>query len=149
MLGLRFLPALRKESDVTKSESIFDLVESLWRDPFNFSLFREVTYPAINISENEKEIKVKAELPGLEPKDVELTIQNNTLILKGEKKLEEEEKKDNFHRIECSYGSFYRSIPLPTEIDESKVSAKFKNGILEIRLPKKEEARGKKIPIES
>ncbi|WP_461833616.1 Hsp20/alpha crystallin family protein [Desulfothermus sp.] len=149
MLGLRFLPALRKDSDVTKSESIFDLVESLWRDPFNFSLFREVTYPAINISENEKEIKVKAELPGLEPKDVELTIQNNTLILKGEKKLEEEEKKDNFHRIECSYGSFYRSIPLPTEIDESKVSAKFKNGILEIRLPKKEEARGKKIPIES
>jgi len=148
MLGLRFLPALR-ESDVTKSESIFDLMESFWRDPFNFSLFREATYPAINISENEKEIKVKAELPGLEPKDVELTIQNNTLILKGEKKLEEEEKKDNFHRIECSYGSFYRSIPLPTEIDESKVSAKFKNGILEIRLPKKEEARGKKIPIES
>ncbi|GAB6888452.1 Hsp20/alpha crystallin family protein [Desulfothermus okinawensis JCM 13304] len=149
MLGLRFLPALRKENDVAKTESIFDLMENLWRDPFNFSLFRDVTYPAVNISENEKEVKVRAELPGLDPKDVELTIQNNTLILKGEKKLEEEEKKDNFHRIECSYGSFYRSIPLPTEIDESKVSAKFKNGVLEIRLPKKEEARGKKIPIES
>lgn len=144
-----FLPTLRKRTDVRKSDDIFDIVESFWRDPFNFSLFKDIDYPAVNISENEKEIKVKAELPGIEPKDIELTIQNNTLILKGEKKFEEEEKKDNFHRIECRYGSFYRTIPLPAEVDESKVSAKFKNGVLEIKLPKKEEAKGKRIPIES
>ncbi len=143
------LPTLRRSSDVPKSSDIFDIIESFWREPFNFSLFGEPQYPAVNISENDKEIKVKAEIPGIDPKDVELTIQNNTLVLKGEKKFEEEEKKDNFHRVECRYGSFYRTIPLPAEIDESKVSAKFKNGVLEIKLPKKEESKGKKIPIES
>ncbi len=145
----RFLPALRREKDIAKPESLFDLMESFFKDPFEFSLLRDVAYPAVNISENEKEVKVKAELPGLDPKDIELSIQNNTLILKGEKKMEEEEKKDNFHRIECSYGSFYRAIPLPSEIDDTKVSAKFKNGVLEVILPKKEGAQGKKIEIES
>ncbi len=145
----RFLPALKKQSqELQRPADIFDLMESFWRDPFGFSPFKEPAFPAINMSENEKEIKVEAELPGMEPKDVELTIQDNNLIIKGEKKFKEEESKDNFHRIECSYGSFYRAIPLPTEVDESKISAKFKNGILKIKLPKKEGAKGRKIPIE-
>ncbi len=146
----RFLPALRRQDrGIERTGDVFDLMESFWKDPFNFSLFKDVSYPAVNISENDKEIKVKAELPGLDSKDIDLSIQNNTLILKGEKKFEEEESKENFHRIECSYGSFYRAIPLPAEVDESKVSAKFKNGVLEIKLPKKEEIRAKKIEIKS
>ncbi len=145
----RFLPALKRRSEeLQRPADIFDLMEAFWKDPFGVDLFKESHFPAINMSENENEIKIEAELPGMDPKDIELTLQNNNLIIKGEKKFKEEKSKDNFHRIECSYGSFYRSIPLPAEVEEKDISARFKNGILEIKLPKKEGAKGRTIPIE-
>ena len=94
---------------------------------------------------------MKAELPGLEEKDVEVLLDNETLTIKGEKKEEKEDKGKGYYHVECSYGSFHRVIPLPAGIDQKKVQAQFKNGVLNITLPKAEEAKakGKKIPIKS
>ena len=96
--------------------------------------------PSIDVSETDKAYKVKAELPGLEEDDVELVFQDNTLFLKGEKKLEKEEEKEDYHYKESSYGSFHRTIPFSTRIDEEKVSAQFKKGVLTITLEKSPEA---------
>lgn len=103
----------------------------------------------MNISENDKEVKVKAELPGLEAEDIDISLRNNTLILQGEKKFEDEETKDNYHRIERSYGRFYRAISLPAEVEAEKIKAKYKKGVLEVKLPKSEQAQAKKIEIQS
>jgi HSP20 family protein len=92
--------------------------------------------PKVNVSETEKEVLVTAELPGIEEKDVEVTLDNGVLAIKGEKKAEKEEKNKNYHRIERSYGSFVRSIALPHEVEEEKVEATFKNGVLTVKLPK-------------
>ncbi|OPY09605.1 MAG: Spore protein SP21 [Syntrophaceae bacterium PtaB.Bin095] len=108
-------------------------------------------HPSIDVKESDKEISVKAELPGLEEKDVEVLLDNETLTIKGEKKEEKEDKGKGYYHVECSYGSFHRVIPLPAGIDQKKVQAQFKNGVLNITLPKAEEAKakGKKIPIKS
>jgi HSP20 family protein len=108
-------------------------------------------HPSIDVKESEKEISVKVELPGLEEKDVEVLLDNETLTIRGEKKEEKEDKGKNHYHVECSYGSFHRVIPLPASIDQKKVQAQFKNGILSVTLPKTEEAstKGKKIPIKS
>lgn len=147
----RFLPETRREGamETQRPRSLFDMMEDMWRTPFEFGSLREYDFPAVNISENDKDILVKAELPGMEAKDIDISINKNNLILQGEKKFEDEEKKENYHRIERTYGNFYRAIPLPTDIDEDNISAKFKNGILEVKLPKIEKSRGKKIEIES
>ncbi|HAJ25701.1 MAG TPA: molecular chaperone [Syntrophus sp. (in: bacteria)] len=107
--------------------------------------------PSIDIKENEKEITVKAELPGLDEKDVEVHMADNTLTIKGEKKKETEDKGQNYYHLERSYGSFQRVIPLHVAINEKQVDATFKNGILTINLPKKDEAmaKGKKIAIKT
>jgi HSP20 family protein len=92
--------------------------------------------PTVNVSEDEKEILVTADLPGMEQKDVEVTITKDSLTIRGEKKEETEEKDKNFYRMERSYGSFERIIPLSSEIEETKTKATFKNGVLKINLPK-------------
>ena len=98
--------------------------------------------------ESDDEIVLKAELPGIELKDVEVLIKDNILTLRGERKFEKEEKKENYHRIERSYGAFQRSFTLPATVEQDKVKAKMKDGILEVRLPKAKEAKSKKIEIE-
>jgi HSP20 family protein len=147
----RFLPDIRKDMDVRarRPRSVMDLMEDMWRAPFEFGSLREFDFPAVNLSEDEKEIKVKAELPGMEAKDIEISVNNNSLVLQGEKKFEDEEKRDNYHRIERSYGTFYRAVSLPSEVDEDKITAKYKHGILEVKLPKSEKSKGKKIEIET
>ncbi len=114
-----------------RNPSVFDLMESFWNQPLtNFDRFAFETdeFPSIDVSENEKEIKVTAELPGLEPKDIDVSVAQGCLTIKGEKKFEDEEKKENYHRRECSYGCFQRSVTLPANIDESKIDATYKNG---------------------
>lgn len=146
----RFLPVLkRKNVPLDRPATMWDLMEAAWNRPFDFFLSEDVNFPSINLSENGKEIRIKAELPGMEAKDVDISLQNDHLIIQGEKKFEEEENKDNFHRLECSYGSFYRSIPLPAAVDATKIKAKFKNGVLKIVLPKLQDAGQKKIEIQS
>lgn len=103
--------------------------------------------PTVDVSETEKEIVVEAELPGLRKEDIEVSLENSTLSIRGERKREEEKKEDQYISTERFYGSFYRSVDLPTYVDDKNVKANYKDGILEIRMPKKEEAKPKKIEI--
>lgn len=103
--------------------------------------------PSINVSETEKEIAVSAELPGMDEKDVTVELDDDVLTLKGEKKMETDEKGKGWHRIEHRYGSFQRSIQLPAGVDASKVKSTYKKGILNVTLPKLPEEQGKKKTI--
>ncbi len=103
--------------------------------------------PAVDIYEDEHNITVKAELPGIDPKDVDVRVENNTLTIKGERKFEKEEKEENFHRIERRYGNFVRSFILPNTVDTDNVKADYENGVLKIQLAKRAEARPKQIKV--
>ena len=105
--------------------------------------------PVVDIYEDDQEFVVKAELPGLESKDVDVQIQENVLTLKGERRLEREIDKERYHRLERSYGTFQRSFTLPNIVEEEKVKAKFKDGVLEIRIPKEERVKPKQIKVEA
>ena len=104
--------------------------------------------PPVDIYETEDAIVLKAELPGVDPKDVEVRVEDNTLYLKGERKFEKEVKEQNYHRVERSYGSFARSFSLPNSIDAEKVKAEYKDGMLTLTMPKREEAKPKTIKID-
>ena len=104
--------------------------------------------PSVDIYENGDNLVLKAELPGVDPKDVEVRVENNTLYLKGERKFENEVKEQNYHRVERSYGSFARSFSLPNSISTDKVKAEFKDGLLTLTMPKREEAKPKTIKID-
>ncbi len=104
-------------------------------------------YPAVDIYEGEKEITLKAELPGIDKKDVHVDINGGVITLRGERKIEKENKKENYHRVERSYGIFNRSFTLPTTVDPGKVKANYKDGVLSVTLPRKEEAKPKSIPV--
>jgi HSP20 family protein len=103
--------------------------------------------PAVDITEDDKEWLVKADLPEVKKDDVKVTIENGVLTVTGERKLEKEEKNKKYHRIERSYGSFLRSFTLPDAADGSKVSADFKDGVLTVHLPKGEKARPKAVEV--
>ena len=103
--------------------------------------------PSLDVAETKNEIVVKAEVPGLDPKDIDISLSDGLLTIKGEKKQEREEKEENFHLVERSYGSFARSIRLPNEVQSDKINASYKNGVLKIVLPKSEEAKKKEIKI--
>ncbi|HQP29278.1 MAG TPA: Hsp20/alpha crystallin family protein, partial [Syntrophales bacterium] len=100
---------------------------------------------------DEKEVVVKAELPGIDEKDLDVSLSEHALTIKGEKKEEKEDQGKGYYRMERSYGSFHREIPLPASIDAKKVEAAFKNGLLTVTLPKTEEARkaDRKISVKS
>lgn len=104
--------------------------------------------PNVDVSETKDDIVVKAEVPGLGKEDIKITLQDNVLTLKGEKKQEKEEKDTNFYGMERSYGSFTRSFNLPTLVLADKIKASYKDGVLNITLPKAEEVKPKQIPIE-
>jgi HSP20 family protein len=103
--------------------------------------------PALDVFEEKDELVVKAELPGMEKDNVEVNLTNHTLTIKGEKKKEEEVKEEKYYRSERSYGSFVRTLQLPADVQADKVKASFKNGVLEVRLPKTEEAKAKEIKV--
>ncbi len=103
--------------------------------------------PSVDVAETKDDVVIKAEIPGMKKEDVKISIQDNVLTLKGEKKQEKEEKDANFHRIERSYGAFCRSFTLPTSVKTDKIKATYKDGVLNITLPKTEEVKPKEIPI--
>jgi len=103
--------------------------------------------PAIDVYEENDDVVVKAELPGIEKDNLEVNLTDHTLTIKGEKKKEEEIKDEKYYRSERSYGSFMRTLELPTDVQSDKVQATFKNGILEVRIPKTEEAKAKEIKV--
>jgi HSP20 family protein len=103
--------------------------------------------PAVDIYETDSEIMVQAELPGVDRKDIALQLENNVLTLKGDRRFEKETNQDNYHRIERSYGGFSRAFTIPTIVDEEKIRADYRDGILKIALPKKEQVKAKQIKI--
>jgi len=149
--GLAPLKALR---DLLTPEPAHNLQERLNRlfeetflplkaEPFSIAAWS----PSCDIYETGTEIVVKAEIPGVKKEDIKLSMQDNVLTLSGERKFEEETKKENYVRVERGYGSFMRSFTLPPSVDSKKISAEFKDGLLEVKLPKFEEARPKEVEI--
>ncbi len=103
--------------------------------------------PSLDVAETKNDIVVKAEVPGMNPEDIDISLSNGVLTIKGEKKQEREEKEENYHLVERSYGSFTRSIQLPGEVRNDKINASYRNGVLKVTLPKSEEAKKKEIKI--
>ncbi len=103
--------------------------------------------PAVNVYEDEKKVVLKLEVPGIAEKDLDVSVENNTLTVKGERKFAAEEKEENFHRIERRYGSFYRAFTLPTTVDTESIDAKYDAGVLRLELKKKPEAQPKQIKV--
>ncbi len=103
--------------------------------------------PAVDIYETDEKMVIKAELPGLKKEDIDIEVRDNTLTLKGERKFEKEIKQENYHRVERAYGSFQRSFTLPSTIKQEAIEATFKDGILEVSLPKAAEVKPKKVEI--
>ncbi len=103
--------------------------------------------PACDIYEDEEAVSLKFELAGVDPKDVDVRFENGVLTVKGERKLEKEEKRENYHRVERSYGTFTRSFSLPGSLDAERIKAETKNGVLTITLPKKPEAKPRAIQV--
>jgi HSP20 family protein len=120
---------------------MFD-IEPSWRSSFSFSM------PAIDMSEDEKAYKISAELPGMDTKDIDVSVSGDMLVLKGEKRQEKEEKDKNYHFSERAYGSFQRAFDLPASVDRNKVTADFSKGVLTITLPKTAEAQKPHTKIE-
>ena len=108
---------------------------------------RQSWTPSIDVVESDDDIKLKAELAGMNPDDINIEVQDNVLTLSGERHFEEEVKEDKYYRIERRYGSFSRSIALPQTVDESKIEANYENGVLEVTVPKTEIAKPKKINV--
>jgi HSP20 family protein len=103
--------------------------------------------PSVDISETDTAYLIKGEIPGVKKEDVKVTIQDGMLTIQGERKIEKEEKDKKFHRVECSYGSFVRSFRVPDDADESAVKAEFKDGMLNVTLPKSAKAKAKSINV--
>ena len=168
MLNLLFL----KQKEVVKMTLIphkrknwlsdpFSELESLQREMnklFDFSFTRNPLggstllggqwAPAIDVYESRDDILVKADLPGLTKDEIQVSVQNSNLIIKGEKKKDLEVKEENYFKTERFYGSFYRTVQLPAQVDSDKVDAKYEDGVLSLTLPKKEEAKPKQITID-
>jgi len=117
------------------------------RFPATTGLFDRSFSPALDVIENSQDFTVKCELPGLDQKDIDVSIASNVLTIKGQKRDEREEKKGKYYKKESWSGSFQRTLPLPASIENDKIQAEFKEGILTITLPKKEEAKTKQIAV--
>jgi HSP20 family protein len=103
--------------------------------------------PAVDIYEHEGNVVLMAELPGIDPKDVDVRVESNVLSLRGKRELASEVEREDYHRVERAYGSFSRSFALPSAVDTDKIKAEFKDGVLQVTLPQKEEAKPKQIAI--
>ena len=124
-------------------------LQNWWSDTGDFEKGFAVAdwQPKVDISERDDALEVKVDLPGIKPEDVDISVADNRLTIKGERKEEKETKEKTVHRVERSYGSFYRSIALPAGTDPDQVSAQSDNGVITVTLPKPSEAQGKKIAV--
>jgi len=143
---MRLVPYIRR----TEAPVAARLFEEFFNDfPFSssFQNSRETYSPAVDILEKDGDLILRAELPGMTEKQIELKVEGNTLTLKGERKMENEDKKSNYHRVESFYGSFMRTFRLPDTVSMDKISADYKNGVLTITLPQKPEVKPREIPV--
>ena len=135
------LMTLRQEVD-----RLFDRFFEPWRGQEEAPATGEWA-PNLDVSETKDALIVKADVPGMEAKDIQVSLQEQMLTIKGEKQQEKDEKDENFHRVERSYGAFMRAVRLPVPVDAGKVAASFKNGVLTITLPKTPAGKGTAIPV--
>jgi HSP20 family protein len=124
-------------------------LQSWWSDNGDYGEFVGNWQPSVDIAETDDAIEVKADLPGIKPKDIDISVSDNRLIIKGERKEETETKDKEIHRIERRCGSFYRSIALPAGCQADQVSAESDNGVITIRLPKPAEAKPKRVSVKA
>lgn len=149
---MKIIPWKRKEgfADMENIQSemnrMFNSSLSRWFDD-DRGLLESVWSPAVDIHESKDDIVVTADLPGVTKDDVDVSVHGDTLMIKGEKKQEKEEKDKDFVRTERFYGNFSKSITLPCEVDVAKADANYKDGVLKLTLPKKEDAKPKQIQI--
>ena len=130
-------------------ETMFD---RFFRDPWGTSLWESLPArvgwgPRMDLAETENELTITAEVPGVDPRELQIDVTGGVLTLRGEKKHEKEEKRKNYHYTECHYGSFQRSVQLPSTVDSEKEDAAFKDGVLTITLAKRADAKPKKITV--
>jgi len=129
-----------------------DRINRVFRDSYTApgqdeSLTTSSFAPAVDVYEDEHKVALKIEAPGIDEKDIDVRVENNTLTVHGERKIEKEEKEENYRRVERQYGSFTRSFTLPQTVDTENVSANYEKGVLKITLPKKAEAKPKQIKV--
>jgi len=143
---MELLPRKRNRNQLTR---LHDEMDDLFHNFFGLGtpFTKQEVWPAIDISENENEIVLNAEVPGCKAEDIDISVHGNTLTLSGEKKHEEEKEEKGCYHMERSYGSFRRDLTLPSDVDAEKVDASCKNGVLKVKLPKAERAKAKKIKI--
>lgn len=131
--------------------SLREEMDKMWNRFFgelpSMEPFRGEWSPAIDVSETKDALLVKVEVPGMEAKDIDISLTNDVLTIKGKREHEKEETEENYHRIERSYGSFTRSIRLPREVQSDKIKASYKDGVLRINLPKSGESKQIKIKV--
>jgi HSP20 family protein len=131
-------------------EKMDRLFEEMWRDPFFSAGWATRAWtPALDFSETADNYIVRLEVPGVKQEDIEVTLQNNVLTIQGKRERAEEHKDETLHRVERVYGSFSRSLTLPSGVKADDISATYKEGVLEICLPKSEEVKPKKIALKS
>lgn len=126
-------------------------MDRLWEDFFDGGQRQEggMLEPAIEVSDTKEAIVVKAQLPGVSKEQIQVNVSDNTLTIKGETKKEDKEEGKNYYRQEFRYGAFMRTVPLPTAVQGEKAAAQLKDGVLEITIPKSEQAKAKEIPIQT
>jgi HSP20 family protein len=133
--------------------SLQDEVNRLFASSFSRGddneLMRGAWSPSVDIFENKDQIVLEADLPGMRPEDVDISIENNLLTIRGERRFEKKDEGDNFHRVERSYGSFTRSFTLPPTVSSENANAEFENGLLRLTLAKREEAKPRRIEIKA
>lgn len=136
---------------ITMQDEMNRVFDDLWRrGPRSGSLSPTgAWWPSIDVKETQNEFRIVAELPGLKRDDVKISLTDNVLTLRGEKKSEQDRGEENWHQVERAYGVFERSFQLTCPVDASKVKAKFEDGVLTISMPKSEESRPREISIES
>ncbi|AEB07907.1 Hsp20/alpha crystallin family protein [Desulfobacca acetoxidans] len=129
-------------------------MDRLWDDYFGsgrraFKPLEAEWVPSVDVSETADKIVVKAEIPGIDAKDIDISLSGDMLTIKGEKKSEREEKEENYHLVERNYGSFSRTMRLPVSVEADKIEAAYKQGVLTVTCPKKEEVKAKAIEIKA
>ncbi len=141
-------------TNVTRWDPFQDLRQTMDRlfddgyaRPWRFLTTDDALRLPVDIAETENEIDIKAEMPGMNPNEVEITIQDDALVIRGEHREETEDNKKDYRRREIRYGSFHRSIPLPSRVDAEHATADFNNGVLHLRLPRSESAKPKQIKV--
>jgi len=145
--------SIRRWDPFDELASLRESMERLFDDFFTTrrparALAPTVWEPAIELYETDTDVVFRAEMPGIDPKHVDVTVSEDTLIIKGESKAEQEQKGRSYYRREMRYGMFERSVSLPTSVQSDQAKASFKNGVLEVRVPKAERARAKTVKVE-